>query len=270
MSDPGPVTESTSVLPRRARRDPIVPPQHGAWAFLALPVALGVSAADWTPLWLVVAGAWVAAYPLSWAVSGLASGPRPQRFRRPAAIWASVFVPLAGLALWSQPWLWTTAVVFVPLFGVNLGFARARRERALANDLVLIAECSLLVPIVVGTSYGAGWSVPLDHMLTREVGLLAAVCALTLVGSTLHVKSLIRERRDPRYAVASRWFALAGFGLALVVAVLEPVAGVARFVPAFGLLVARAFWVPTRSWRPGRIGLVELGCFVIVAAAAGM
>ena len=268
MSDPVGVTESTAMRSRHPRRNPVVPPQHGAWAFLALPVVLGMSAADWTPLWLVVAAAWVAAYPLSWALSGLAAGPRPERFRRPAMIWGAVFVPPAVLALWSQPWLWATALVFVPLFGVNLAFARSRRERALANDLVLIAECTLLVPIIVGTSSGAGWAVPLDDMLTREVGVLAAVCALTLAGSTLHVKSLIRERRDPRYAVASRWFALATLGLSVVVAALGPVAGVAWLVPAFGLLAARAFWVPTRSWRPGRIGMVELGCFVVVAAAA--
>lgn len=268
MLDPRGVTESTAVRPRRPRRDPVVPPQHGAWAFLALPVALGMSAADWTPVWLVVAAGWVAAYPLSWALSGLVSGPRRERFRRPAVIWGSAFVPLAAVALWSRPWLWVAALVFVPLFAVNLGFARSRHERALANDLVLIAECSLVVPIIVGTSYGDGWAVPLDDMLTREVGVLASVCVLTLVGSTLHVKSLIRERRDPRYAIASRWFALACLGLALIGAALEPVTGVGWFVPAFGLLAARAFWVPTRSWRPGRIGLVELGCFVAVAAAA--
>jgi hypothetical protein len=41
-----------------------------------------------------------------------------------------------------------------------------------------------------------------------EVWVLVAVTALSLTGSTLHVKSLIRERRDPRFSRASQAFAL--------------------------------------------------------------
>ena len=36
----------------------------------------------------------------------------------------------------------------------------------------------------------------------------------------------------------------------------------------FVLLTARAFKRDWSGWRPGRIGLVELACFVAVAAAA--
>lgn len=257
------------------RRDPLVPPQHGAWAFLGLPVALGTTAAAWSPVWPVVAAAWVAAYPLSWAVSGLIGGPRRERFARPAILWGSLFVPLALVSLWLRPWLWVAAVVYAALFAVNLAFARARRERALANDLVLVAECSLAVPVVVGVAVsdsGSGSSAwpPWEAMLTGHVAVLVLVCALTLVGSTLHVKSLIRERSDARYAVASQVFALACVPVvALALAWWQRDLGFWLVVP-FVVLSERARLVPGRAWRPGRIGLVELACFVLVALAAAV
>ena len=77
------------------------------------------------------------------------------------------------------------------------------------------------------------------------------------LASTLHVKSLIRERRDPRYARAS-----------LVVATLSVPAGVALaawwgwpsgawLIAPFVALAVRAFAVPGRSLRPGAIGMIE-------------
>ncbi|MFN8170665.1 MAG: YwiC-like family protein [Candidatus Nanopelagicales bacterium] len=39
-----------------------MPPQHGAWAFLGLPV-VGEPRTHWTPLLLALALTWVGAYP---------------------------------------------------------------------------------------------------------------------------------------------------------------------------------------------------------------
>lgn len=82
-----------------------VPPQHGAWAFLALPVLLGVLVTPWTPLILLLALAWIAVYPLSYAAFGLARARRATRFRRPLAAWAVVtLVPAIALVV-ALPWL---------------------------------------------------------------------------------------------------------------------------------------------------------------------
>jgi len=67
-----------------------LPPQHGAWAFLALPLALGAVLAPASPLLLVLTVAWVAAYPLSYAALGLARARRKQRFVRPLVVWLAV------------------------------------------------------------------------------------------------------------------------------------------------------------------------------------
>ena len=46
----------------------MVPPQHGAWAFLGLPVAAGTVVSPWSPVLVPMLIAWVAAYPASYFV----------------------------------------------------------------------------------------------------------------------------------------------------------------------------------------------------------
>ncbi|MBE1495773.1 hypothetical protein H4696_002873 [Amycolatopsis lexingtonensis] len=236
------------------RRDPVLPGQHGAWGFLALPLLLGIAATGWS-FWLVpLAVAWVAAYPCSWALTGLLTARRPERFRKAARLWTPICVAAGVPLLVTHLWLGGVLVAYLLLFVVNLRLARARRERSLANGLVLIAECVLLVPVVAGVVDGEIGTLP---VLTAAV-----LTALALVGSTLHVKSLIRERANPAYTRASRAFALAS------PVVVYLVSGHGWLVVPFVLLAVRAFWWHDPSWRPARIGLVELGGLVCVAAAA--
>lgn len=246
-----------------------LPPQHGAWAFLALPLVLGAVVAPWTPLLLVLAVAWVAAYPWSYAALGLVRARRKQRFLRPFAVWAAVVAPAAAALVVQRPWLVWVGAAYLLLFAVNLRYAAQHDERALANDGVFVAECAAMVWVVwaVGASEGS-WVPPAADDVPVRAWVLVAVCGLLLIGSTLHVKSLIRERRDPRYATASR---------AVAVASVVAVAGLAGWwgLPAgawlvlpFLVLAVRAFVVGRRPLRPGLIGMVELGGFVLVGLAA--
>lgn len=246
-----------------------VPPQHGAWAFLALPLILGFIVTPWTPLLLVLAIVWIAAYPMSYAALGLVRSKRPQRFRAPFLVWSAVVLPAVAVLLVWRPWLLWVGVAYAALFAINLGYARRNRERALANDVVFVVECSAMVAVTWVVGFGdQSWSPPSVGSVPAEVWVLVMVCALVLLGSTLHVKSLIRERRDPRYARAS-----------LVVASLSVPAAVelgawwgwpsgAWLIVPFVALVVRAFVVPGRSMRPGAIGMIELSCFALVAGAA--
>lgn len=257
--------------PARPRRGKLVPPQHGAWGFLALPLALGVCAASgWTGALAPVMVAWVAAYPFSWAVTCLVTMPRPERYRDAAALWGAAAILPGVAALVLCPWLVWVLVAYAALFGVNLAFARARSERALANDLVLVAECSMMVPVVAGVATGAGGLLPpWPAMTSAWVLALTAVCALTLVGSTLHVKSLIRERRDRRYARASQAVALVSVpAVYAVVRPADPLLAWWMTVPFVFFAVRSLRRDPT--WRPSRIGLVELAGLVLVALAAAL
>ncbi|MDP2013890.1 MAG: YwiC-like family protein, partial [Actinomycetota bacterium] len=190
---------------RTQKKNSYFPPQHGAWAFLALPLALGATVSTWSPLFVLLAITWIAAYPMSYAAFGLVRAKRPQRFRAPLFTWAGIaLLPAALLVIW-RPWLLWIGLAYGVLLMVNLYYARRNDERALANDGVFILECAGMVAVVWALSAGEQSLTPprLDSV-PAHVLILTIICALVLLSSTLHVKSLIRERRNPRYAFASR------------------------------------------------------------------
>ena len=240
------------------RRDPILPPQHGAWGFLGLPLLLGVAVSGWSPWLPPLAVAWVAAYPSSWALTGLLTARRRERFRKPALVWTPVCVVAGAPVLVTHLWLGWVLLAYLALFAVNLQQARGRRERSMTNDLVLVAECVLFVPVVAGVVDAASTT-------TSDVLLAMLVTGLALVGSTLHVKSLIRERNNPAYTTASRVVAVASPVVVLVACVVADTSG--WLAAPFVLLAARAIWWHDPGWRPVRIGLVELAGIILVAAA---
>jgi hypothetical protein len=245
-----------------------LPPQHGAWAFLGLPLVLGALVADATPLILVVTVAWVAAYPLSYAALGLVRARRPARFRRPFAVWAAVVVPAVIVLVLSRPWLVWVGLGYLVLFAVNLRYARRNDERALVNDLVFVAECSAMVAVTWAVGSGRrSWSLPAFDTAPQRVWVLMFVCALVLLGSTLHVKSLIRQRSDARYAKASKIFALVSLPASVTLAAWWGLPRGGWLVIPFLALAARAFLVGDRSMRPGAIGVVELAGFALVVLA---
>lgn len=214
---------------------------------------------------LVLAVAWIAAYPLSYAVLGLIAGRQRDRFRGPLLVWGLVVIPACVVLVALRPWLVWVGAVYVLLFTVNAGYARRRDERALSNDVVFIIECSAMVVVT--------WAVGLERLpaaadVPREVWILSLVCALVLTGSTLHVKSLIRERADRRFAHGSVAFALVSVGLSCFLAAWWGLPSGLWLVLAFVALAVRAVMVPGRSLRPGAIGMIELVGFVAVAGCS--
>ncbi len=246
-----------------------VPPQHGAWAFLGLPLVLGAVLTTWTPLLALLAISWVAAYPWSYAAFGLVRAKRPQRFRAPFLVWSAIVLPSVVVLLVGRPWLVWVGLGYLALFAVNLHYARRNDERALANDAVFVVECAAMVAVTWAVGTGTrSWTPPPLTSVPTEVWILVTVCGLVLLGSTLHVKSLIRERRDPRFARASRAFAVASVPASIALAAWWGWPSGAWLVVPFVALAVRAFVVPGRALRPGAVGMIELGCFLLVAATA--
>ncbi len=248
-----------------------VPPQHGAWAFLALPLVLGFIVAPWTPLLLVLAIAWIATYPLSYAALGLVRAKRPQRFRAPFLIWSAVVLP-AVACCWCVVHgccgLESPTQRCSPSISATPGETKNEPSPMTSSLLSSAPRWSLSHGRL--ESADQSWTPPSLGSVPDDVWALVAVCALVLLGSTLHVKSLIRERRDRRYARASLVVASASVPAAVALAVWWGwPSGVWLIVP-FIVLVLRAFAVPRRSMRPGAIGMVELACFVLVAASAAL
>jgi YwiC-like protein len=260
---------STSTGPRAGvrRPTPLIPPQHGAWAFLALPLALALTVAPPTWWTAVLAVAWFAAYPASYAGGRMLHDRRPERFRRAFMIWAGATAVPALILVIRFPWLLWVGAVLVALASVNVHYARRHDERALPNDLVLVTECSVLVATT--------WAVSVDASTTSWGGglpvavlVLTAVCWLVLAGSTLHVKSLVRERGDPRFARASRAVAVLSVAASVGLGVAWGLPSGWVLVVPFAALAVRAFVVGRRPTRVAVIGLIELAMFGLVVAAA--
>lgn len=254
----------------------VVPPQHGAWAFLGLPLVVGIVVAPWTPVLLVLAIAWIAAYPCSYFLLAVikersARHPRPERYRSPLLIWSAVAVPALVLLVALRPWLVWPGVVYGLLFSVNAAFAFRRDERDLVNDAVFIVECALLVPIAWGTGVSdRTMNPPALGIVPVHVWILTIAVALLLAGSTVHVKSLIRERANPGFARMSEGLAIVSLVTALVLAIWWGLPVGLWLVPAFAYAVARSFALRGAAVAPVRIGMIELGAFVLLAIGAAV
>lgn len=253
-----------------------MPPQHGAWAFLVLPIAVAVPVAPSTPVLLLLAAAWIAAYPASYAVLAVVRDhasrhPDARRFARPLLIWWAAVLAAGVPLLALRPWLAWVALGYAALFSVNVVFARRRDERALVNDAVFIVECTAMVPVTWAVAAsGPSLAPPSLASAPAHVWVLTVAVALLLSASTLHVKSLIRERADPRFARASREFAwaclLGSLGLA---AWWGLPTGLLLVVP-FAWFTLRSVALADPSSRPARIGMVELVGFVLLVLAAAV
>ncbi len=121
-----------------------MPPQHGAWAFLGLPVATAATVAPSTPVLALLVITWVAAFPPATSCSpscatAAREGPTRVASRAPSLWWWGLLLVGGVPLLVLRPWLIWVALLYLASFAVNVAYARRHDERALGNDLVFIA-----------------------------------------------------------------------------------------------------------------------------------
>jgi hypothetical protein len=243
---------------------PIPPPQHGAWAFLVVPVLIGFAISGASPAGWLLLVAWVCAYPVGYyAGRALTARVRRGGWTRLARREISRALPwlvltgLAGLPLVvTRPWLLLAALALGVLWALGLWVAARRGERSMSNDLLLVGQAVAAVPLTIAVVAGPSALVGalLEPTLTGT-----ALCAAYLAGSVIHVKSLLREAGDRRWhALDVAWHA----GV-LVVAVLVDRGWALGFAPA----LIRAI-VMRPGLRPGVIGGIEAVVAVLVVLAA--
>ncbi len=272
----GPATPATPTPPAGTLRStaaaggaarswrPSIPPQHGAWAFLVVPVLCAFAVAGTSPAGWVFLAAWTCAYPVGY-YAGRALTARVRRgswtrlARRElgrAVPWA-LATALLGLPLaLTRPWLLPAAAALGVLWGVGLAVAARLGERSLANDLLLVAQAIAALPLAVAVV--AGPAALLDG-LARPTLICTALVAAYLAGSVLHVKSLLRQAGNRRYRVATlTWHA----GLVVAGLLVSPW-WLLGFLPA---LARTVFMGP--GLRPAVIGAIEAVVAVLVVLSA--
>jgi len=282
---PGAPASPPSAGPRATRgrwRQVLLPSEHGAWAFLAEPVALGlVVAFSATGLLLALAtiAAFLARRPLRIAVADRRAGTRHPRTGPAEA--ALALLALAGAAAFAGALardpgaaLFTLRLAVLP--GVAaLAFDLGGRSREAAAELSAALALSIVTP---GIALAAGWS----HAAALGLWLLLVARVVT---SIVYVRARLRLEKAAarsggatgadggpagvRGALAAHAVALLG---ALVLATLGrgPWLGAA----AVALLGARAVHglSPRRPrWTTTQLGASEIafGAVTILAIAAG-
>ncbi|MEI8082957.1 MAG: YwiC-like family protein, partial [Actinomycetes bacterium] len=242
MSDPGQSTVAPTL--GRARSRSLFPPQHGAWAFIALPILLGAMNSPWSLILPAISAAWICAFPISYFVIAALRFPHPGRFIRPLVIWSIFGVPLTTIVVVSQPWLLWFGIGYVVAFAVNLAFARRHQERSLINDLIFVAECTAIIPITWGTGLdNHSWQLPDFGSAPNVLWISTVSCAVFLISSTLHVKSLMRERNDRRFRRASQIWSSAAVLIGIWFGYLLGLPLGPTIVVAYVFMAVRSFWV---------------------------
>ena len=219
-----------------------IPSQHGAWAMLILPFLFGIAASQGQLIHIPLFVCWLLIYLFSFPLlQGVKTG-KFQRYAQPLKVYGFLLVPLIVYLVITEPVLLWFVLPLIPLFAVNLYYAKTKNERALLNDIsAILAFCLIIYPVFY-VGQGESWRT------ATELFLLAV---LYFVGTALYVKTVIRERNNITFYYASVLYHL-----------LFAVAGLFLFpsliVPLLVLLL-RAAVVPRTGISAKRTGMIEIG-----------
>jgi len=148
---------------------------------------------------------------------------------------------------------WHTALfvaAMLPFVLISIYYVKQKDERAFLNDLV---------GIVIFAIAGMGSYYFSDRTFDDKIWLVALYPSLFFIGTTLYVKSVMRERKNPLYLKLSIGFhALCILGFVLVQQYLMALA----FVPPF----IRAIWLPQKKMSVKQVGFTEMGISLLFFA----
>ncbi|OWA37467.1 hypothetical protein B9G55_05275 [Saccharibacillus sp. O16] len=221
-----------------------IPNQHGAWAMLLMPFLLGMSAAGAVLVHIPLFLCWLVMYLFSFPVLQWIKTGKKERYLKPSLLYGLMLVPLAATVALSEPKLIGYGALLLILFAIPARYAKAKNERALLNDIVaILLFCSFIYPVVyVGAGSEADWT------QTTQLFLLIG---LYFIGTALYVKTVIREKKNPRYYQASITYHVLLIPFAVWLSL--PLAA------AFSLLLMRAILLPKLKLNVKHTGMVEIG-----------
>ena len=230
-----------------------MPNQHGAWAMLATPLAVGILAS--APAWVHVplTAFWFLGY-FAFFAAGLWLKAAPRR--RPALVppvrtYTAASAVFGALALALDPGLLRWAPLFVAPMAIGLVASARRDERSLWSGLATSIGSSLMVLVAYDAGGGTDW---------ERAWLLTGILAAYFAGTVLYVKTMIRERGDERFHWLS---ALAHAGATVAMTRVDP-----WLVLVFALLTIRAAALPAYRLSPKLVGIGEVVATVVVATTA--
>ncbi|AKD37710.1 hypothetical protein I926_01900 [Pasteurella multocida subsp. multocida OH4807] len=217
--------------------------QHGAIVMALMPFLYGMllSQPVWQHIFLFLA--WAALYLMTYPFLNLFKG----RNRSINIKWTWIYgLASAGFALpalWYNIYIIYFVIAMLPLVAVNIYYVKKKDERALLNDIA---------GIVIFAIAGMAAYYFSQPKFDQQIGLVALYPSLFFIGTTLYVKSVLRERKNPRYLNMSIIFHL------LCVLMFLPLQQYLLALTYFPPLV-RAIWLPRIKLSVKQVGLTEVG-----------
>ncbi len=237
------------------------PPQHGAWAFLIVPLLLGSFLGAGNALGLLFSLTWIAAYPLSYFggrafLARVRRGSWTTRARselRSAIPWAALTLFGTSTLIAMRPWILLPGALIVVLWSISIYLTWLGRERGITNDLLLVVLASTSPILMYAIANDQRSLSPVPH----SIWIAALVSLLFFMGSVLHVKALIREATNRHWHLIS-----VGFHIAVVISL-----GLSTLswwlITPFTFALARTVLMKP-GMRPGRIGAIESAIALLV------
>lgn len=190
---------------RELQRKGWISDQHGAWTMMALPPLLGW-ALSLTFAWMVVLMlvAWAMAFQMFSAVCLWVKTPAKRRGRIvPAILTYSVLAAIPGITLLAmRPQLLWWAIAFAPLASSALFLVWKGRERSLVARAASILAGGIMGPVAFSLATADGS----PTAVTPHAWAACTVFTLHYVGTVPLVRSMIRGRKDPRWAMGAALF----------------------------------------------------------------
>lgn len=249
-----------------------VPREHGAWSWIASPVAAGAIMVGPHPYHLLLLCVALGGYLCFHAASWWARMPKVRRNQavRPMAVYGAVTavlgIGLLALVGWGVlGWFPLLALPLVVAYALTL----RGRGRSVASGLATALATAALLLVAVQPSLPAFLRNPVPSWL----GAASMLYGYT-AGTMFAVKSMIRERGSDRFlAVSIAWHAV----WVVIVAMGIPHGLSPLWTLFFVLTTLRATGLPLlarrHALRPVHLGLVELGftvAFLVILALAGV
>ncbi|CAM3659785.1 YwiC-like family protein [Mesobacillus zeae] len=171
-----------------------LPKQHGAWAMLIIPFWLGAAEGGivWQHIpfflgWLLL---YLAVYPMLLIFKGKKVG----FYRRWTLAYLLPALIFLMVPLFTEPRILYFGIAMIPFFCINAYYSSKNRDRALLNDLSAIFAFS---------TAGLASSYLSSASLSGEALLVFAGMILFFGGSTLYVKTMVREKKNVRFKYIS-------------------------------------------------------------------
>ena len=224
--------------------------QHGAIVMALVPFIYGMLLANpvWAHVFLLLG--WFSLYLMTYPFLNLFKGKNLELYKKWSVIYFAAAVIFAIPALIYNWQVLYFMFAMLPFVAVNIYFTKKKDERNLWNDLAGILIFALAG---MGSYYFS------DRTFDDKIWLVALYPSLFFIGTTLYVKSVMRERKNPLYLKLSIGFhALCILGFILVEQYLMALA----FVPPF----IRAIWLPKKKMSVKQVGFTEMGISLLFFA----